>query len=130
MKRYLFIIAALAISYNSLGQSKSIDLSKAPNQNKPIHKKSNAELLSETKEQPKQEKDAFAPAPDAANNNTSGTYNKHLQITPTPNNMLTLSTEPSMMKAQQQQGRIGNMNTNSTIYYDNSGKIRSSKYYY
>lgn len=113
------------VSMGGFCHAQTIDLSKDPKNSTPTHKKSNAQILSDTEKKPTKENEVYTPAPDAANGNTNGTYNQHLQVTPTPNNA-NLTTEPSMMKTQQQQGKIGNMNTNSTIYYDNSGKIRSS----
>ncbi len=89
-----------------------------------MHTKSNAEILSEVKNAPPAVKEQKAYTPPAITNST-GSYNQHLQIAPSPNN-INLGTEPIMLNTQQSNTKIGNMNTNSTIYYDNSGKIRST----
>jgi|GEM_PF-5458900 len=129
MKALIYTAILIGLAQCANAQSSKIDLSKAPGApSAPLQKKSNATLLQETTNtntntntntETTSETDlAEQYSSDGTINN--GTYRK---AAPAGNSM---NAQPEMMNATQHKGNIGNLQTTSETYYDNSGKIRST----
>lgn len=125
MKKVISLTFTLFVAFTTYAQHGKIDLSKDPTlQQPPLNNKSDATLLKETQNAEK-ETDTLNNrqlAEQYSNLNTpnNGTFKA---IAPNP---AASPDQPQLMNAQQQQGQIGNLKTNSATYYDNSGKVRSS----
>lgn len=125
MKQILLYAICMFISLYGHAQQGTIDLSKDPAKQNHALPKSNAQLLKETSPQTSQESTDLSEQykPDAAN---SGTTNSKGLLMGTGNPGNTPAT-PQMMNTTNTQYNIGNgTKANSTIYYDDAGKVRSS----
>jgi hypothetical protein len=122
MKTIAIFVLSLGISASAYCQ---VDLSKDPTKPVNTKPKSNAELLKEA---------APAPAPgnnnlqeqlksDAANPGTT-TGRTYIQTGSSPN---MAPGQPQMMNSTTTQQQLGNgLKANSSIYYDETGKVKSS----
>lgn len=107
-------------------QQGNIDLSKDPSKPKATKPKSNAQLLQETAPKPGQADNnnlSEQYKPDAASDGTSTSKG----LAPANNTPGGLPDAPQMMNTTQTQYNLGNgTKANSTIYYDDAGKVKSS----
>lgn len=115
----------LFVAFTTYAQHGKIDLSKDPTvQQPPLNNKSDATLLKETSGTDKTA-DTLNTRQLAEQYSNLNTPNNSTFKGIAPNPAAT-PDQPELMNAQQQQGHIGTQKNNSTTYYDNSGKVRSS----
>jgi len=122
------IILLLAGVFTATISSAQVDLSKDPAKPGSQLPKSNAQLLREAT--PNNNNNNSNPdladqyKPDAANNGTTSTKTLTPATSASPGQ---LSANPQLMNTTNTQYNLGNgTKANSTIYYDDAGKVRSS----
>lgn len=122
----LLLISFLLAGSSCYAQSTKIDLSKDPDQGKYSPNKSNASLLKETadgwkgKDIPDQHDLKY-------DSNVSGVSKPDNAPPPAAADIRNLNVPSnSNMNSTYQQGNLGNLKTNSTIHYDDAGKIRGA----
>ena len=125
MKGMKIGLVCIFIAVSGYAQQGAVDLSKDPVKPRATLPKSNAQLLKETGTQPAQSNTDLSEQykPDAANSGTS-TSKGLAPVTTTPGQ---LPASPQMMNNTNTQYSLGNgTKANTTIYYDDAGKVQSS----
>lgn len=126
MKGLLICLVCLFAVIYCNAQQGNVDLSKDPSKPQTVKPKSNAQLLQETAPKPEQTGNnnlSEQYKPDAAADGTSTSKG----LAPVNNTPGGLPDAPQMMNTTNSQYNLGNgTKANSTIYYDDAGKVKSS----
>lgn len=120
MKLYNIAILALSMGFSlsatAQNQNTTIDLSKDPGATNIVNRSSNASLLQQSqKKESQQQPDSLMLHPKGS---MEGTYNGR--------SLMQTSDNPQLMNAQRTQYNIGNTKATSTIYYDETGKVKGN----
>lgn len=123
--KQLFILL-VAVIFSASAQAQTVDLSKpAPGQpnNDLTIKKSNAQLLQESKPDPTVPGDAKLSEKYKADvKDPSGTSRVFVPANTTPNG----TDAGGMMNSNTTQQNLGNLKTNSTLIYDDAGRVKGN----